>query len=65
MKIDSLKIRMLHSDKGMNQAELAEKAGLSRPALNVMLGKGSCYAMSAYKIAKALDVPLEQIIKSE
>ena len=53
---------MLHSEKGMNQADLADKAGISRPGLNVMLGKGSCYPESVYKIAEALDVDPQEII---
>ena len=64
MKIDSLKIRLLYSQRGITQAELAEEAGLSRAGLNILLRKGTCYPGSAYRIARALGVPPEEIIKS-
>lgn len=65
MNIDTLKIRMLHSEKGWSQAELAKQAGMNRASISALINRGTCYASSLYKIAKALNVDPSELIRKD
>lgn len=56
------RIREAIKAKGMTQAELAAKLGISRVALNNQLDKPSYPTLE--KIAVALDVPIWQLFKA-
>lgn len=45
--------------------ELARRMGCSAQNLSVILSRGSCKPVTAGKIAKALGVPVENIIRKE
>lgn len=65
MNFDTLKIKMLMFDKKLNNKKLAEKMDVSRQWLGVVLKRG--YATFDYvnKLAKALEVEIEEIVKME
>lgn len=62
MKLNAMEVKVLLVENNLNQAELAEKAGLSRITItSLMTGKNGS-AKSLNKIANALNVPVRQII---
>ena len=62
MKLNAMEVKVLSVENNLNQAELAEKAGLSRITItSLMTGKNGS-AKSLNKIANALNVPVRQII---
>ena len=65
MKIDERRLRHLLIDLDIGQTELAARAGLSRGAVNNVCCGRSCASDTAFKIAQALGVPLEELIEEE
>ena len=65
MRIDSIKIKLLMAELGMNQTMLAERCGIARQNISVMLGRGTCSITKVGKIAKALGVEVREIIKED
>jgi Zn-dependent peptidase ImmA (M78 family)/transcriptional regulator with XRE-family HTH domain len=60
----ALKIKRLRELNGMTQAELAEKAGLSRMAYNsIEKGRSEPRASNLYRIAKALDKKIQELME--
>lgn len=63
MRIDRKKLIMAMLDSNQNALQLAEKSGVSRVTISgVKCGK-SCSKSTAEKLAKALNVPVEQLIE--
>lgn len=65
MRIDSIKIKLLLAEKEMTQSDLAEKCGLARQNISITLSRGTCSPAKVAKIAAALGVPAQEIIKEE
>ena len=65
MKIDRIKIKLAIAQKEMNQTEFAEKCGISRQSICAILGRGTCSIANVGKIAKALGIEPQEIIKEE
>lgn len=65
MNIDSFKIKLLMAEQEINQTVLAERIGIARQNLNVMLKRGSCSVVTVGRLAKALGVPVREIIKED
>ena len=65
MRIDSIKIKLLLGERGMNQSDLAEKCGISRQNIQLTLGRGTASATKISKIASALGVSAREIVKEE
>lgn len=65
MRIDSVKIRLMMAEQKTNQQDIATKCGVSRQNICITLGRGTCSAEKAAKIAKALGVSARDIIKEE
>jgi DNA-binding XRE family transcriptional regulator len=63
MRIDTNKIKLLYTSHGFNQGELARTAGLSRQGLNTILQRGTCNPESLIKIAEALSVNPQELVK--
>lgn len=63
MKLNDEKIRLLMYRNDMTQTELADEAGLTRETINAVANGKSCSYMSALRIAKALEVQLEDIMR--
>lgn len=65
MDINNRMIEVMLAEKGMTQALLAEKSGISRQSINVILRRGTCAPKNAGKIAKGLGVSVADIIAKE
>ena len=65
MKIDSIKIKLLMAEQGINQNELAKKCAISRQNVSLTLSRGTCHPVKAAKLACALGVSVREIIKEE
>ena len=65
MVINSKNIKALMNEQLMIQSELAERAGVSRVTINTALLRGSCSRNTVRRIAKALNVDVEEIIEKE
>lgn len=63
MRIDRKKLVVAMLDRNQTTLQLAEKSGVSRVTISgVRCGK-SCSKNTAEKIAKALNVPVENLIE--
>lgn len=63
MRIDRKKLIVAMLDKNQNVIQLAKASGVSRVTISgVKCGK-SCSTATAEKIAKALNVPVENLIE--
>lgn len=63
MRIDRKKLVVAMLDRNQTALQLAEKSGVSRVTISgVRCGK-SCSKSTAEKIAKALNVPVENLIE--
>ena len=65
MKIDSIKIKLLMAEQGINQSALAERCGIARQNISAMLTRGTCSIAKVGNLAKALGVDARQIVKEE
>lgn len=63
MKLNTTKIKLLQQP--LTQNEFADKAGLSRAGYVTILGRGTCHPESLIKIANALGVTPEEILKED
>ena len=59
------RIRVLRAERGWSQAELGDRLGVSRQAVNAIeTGKHDPSLLLAFKIAKVFEQPLELIFQS-
>lgn len=58
-------VEMQQAQQKLNDSQLAMKASISRQTLCVVKKCGRCKPVTAGKIAAALGVPVESIIKKE
>lgn len=65
MKLDVQKIKLILAEREMNQSDLAKKCGVNRQQINDILSRGSCTLKTLGRIAKALHVPVSEIVKEE
>lgn len=65
MKISKKKVSFIMAEKDMFQKDLAEKAGMSRGNLSVILNGKNCQPKTILKIANALNVEIEAILEDE
>ena len=65
MKLNTWKIKLILADKEMNQADLAVKCGANRQQINEILSRETCSLKTLGRIAKALDVPVAEIVKED
>lgn len=65
MKVDSLKILELQTARGMKGYQLAEAAGINPGSLSAIKTRETTTPMMARRIARALGVDLEAILKKE
>lgn len=56
-----LKVKELRLSKGLSVPKLAELTGLHRRTIEDLEKRGDCMISNAYKIAKALNVTLNDI----
>ena len=65
MRIDSVKIKLKMAESGMSVIMLAKASGISRQGIGNILTRGTCQIANAGKLAKALGVCVQEIIKEE
>lgn len=63
MKIDCRKLVIALLDKDMTQTELAEVSGVSRPTISGIKAGRKCSDETGYKLARALNIPIEKLIE--
>lgn len=62
IKIKSNKLRLLMAEQGKTQTSLAPLCGISRQSISNILARGTAAPKNAVKLAKALGVPVAEII---
>lgn len=65
MQINTNKVQVLLAELGMSKTDLAAKSGICRQNISIILGRGTCTPATAGKIAKALGVPVAEIVKED
>lgn len=66
MKLDRTKLDIAVANAGVpSYRQLAQRVGCSAQNLSVILNRGSCKPATAGKIAAALGVPVESIVRKE
>ncbi len=65
VRIDRTAIQRIMGEKGMTGRVLADKMGFSAQALSAALSRGTFSHINAVKLAAALDVPYEEVLKPE
>ena len=63
MKLSRKQIMVILAERGMTVKELAELLGMLPNNVSATLSRGSCMAPTAGKIAKALGVPVSEIVE--
>ena len=61
MKINTNKVMLILAEQGMTKAALAERSGMARQNISMILGRGTCEPATAGKLAKGLGVPVAEI----
>lgn len=65
MRIDRVKMITEMARRDLTANRLAEKAGISRVTVSSIKRGATCADDTAIKIAKALDVPVSEIVETE
>ena len=65
MKFDRAKVNLIIAKSGLKYKELAERSNMSRQNLSTILGRGTATPQTLGKIARALEVDPEELIKQE
>ncbi len=65
MRIDRIKIMVALAKNGLNQAQFAERIGMSRGNLSTIVNGKRCKVETALRISSALGVEIEDIIEKE
>ena len=65
MRIDSIKIKLLMAEQEINQTDMSERCNIARQNISTILTRGTCSVVSAGRLAKALGVPVREIIKED
>lgn len=66
MKLDRTRLDIAVANAGVpSYRQLAQRVGCSAQNLSVILNRGSCKPATAGKIAQALGVPVESIVRKE
>ena len=65
MKIDAQKIEVLMAERDMTKRSMAEICGLIPQNISAIMRRGTCEPRTAGKLARALEVPVKDIIMEE
>lgn len=63
MRLDEKKLRIEAVEQNLSQIELMKKTGISRATLSKVYNGGSCSLNTAFKICKALNIDLDELVK--
>ena len=64
MRIDNKKLRHIMIDRDVGQKQLSERSGVSIAVVNNVCNGRSCASTTAFKIADALQIPLEDLVEN-
>ena len=62
MKLSKARVMVILAERGMSVKDLAGVMGIQPSNLSALLNRGGCMAPTAGKVARALDVPVQEII---
>lgn len=62
MNISADKIEMLLAENGWTRKDLAEKSGICRQNISIIVRRGTCAPKTAGKLAAGLGVPIADIL---
>ena len=65
VRLDKTAIQRIMGEKNLTGKALADKMGFSDSALSAALGRGTFSHINAVKLANALDVPYEEVVRQE
>ena len=65
VRLDTMLVKKRMGDKRMTNTELARLMGISRQAVSMMMGRGTCSHINAALIADALGMEFEDIVKED
>ena len=65
MKLDMKKVEILKARNKLSIADMAERYGVSRARMNVILGQREVTALTAVRLAEALGVDVTEILSEE
>ncbi len=63
MRLDEKRLRIEALKQGVSQVDLMHKTGISRATLSKVYNGGSCSLNTAFKICKALNIDLDELVK--
>lgn len=63
MKINTPFIELQLAEQGMTRTDLAQKCGISRQGVSLILSRGTCEPRNAGRLAAGLGVPVADIIE--
>lgn len=62
MFLRTCRIETLLAEKGMTKSDLASRSGISRQSVGSVIKRGSCHPVTAGKLARGLEVPVDEIV---
>lgn len=65
MKLDKVKVKLAMATRGYNNSKLAEQTGIQRQNISTLLNRGTCRPETVVRIARALEIDPETIVKKE
>lgn len=65
MKLNSFAIETMLAECGMTKAQLADKCGMSRQNISIIIRRGTCEPKTAGKLARGLGIPVSEILERE
>lgn len=63
MDLNATNIQIRQGELGLTNAALAARCGISRQNISTIIRRGTCTPVTAAKLAKALEVPVADIIE--
>lgn len=63
MTLNTTNIEILKGELGLTNVALSARSGISRQNISTIIRRGTCTPVTAAKLAKALEVPVADIIE--
>lgn len=63
MTLNTTNLQIRQGELGLTNAALAARCGMSRQNVSTVIRRGTCTPVTAAKLAKALEVPVADIIE--
>ena len=65
MKLNITRIKIIMAEQGLTQKAAAARCGITAQKFGLILMRGTCEPRTAGKLARGLDIPVEDIIMEE